>query len=60
MRGRGVHIGFWWKKPRGTRTLGRPRNRLNDNIIIIIIIIIVWGLWTGFIRLRIGTSGELL
>jgi hypothetical protein len=46
-------------KPQGKRTLGRPRHRWVDNIRMDL------GevgsvMWTGLVRLRIGTGGELL
>jgi hypothetical protein len=31
MRGRGMHIGYWWKN-QNVRALGRPRRRWLDNI----------------------------
>jgi hypothetical protein len=27
-----LHVGFWWEKPEGKGPLGRPRDRLKDNI----------------------------
>jgi len=27
-----VHIGFWYRKPEGNTTLGRPGRRMEDNI----------------------------
>jgi hypothetical protein len=46
-------------KPEGKRLLGRPRPRLVDNIRMILE---RWDgvIWTGLVRLRIGTGGELL
>jgi hypothetical protein len=45
-------------KPEGKRPLGRPRCRWVDNIRILE----RWDevMWTGLVRLRIGTDGELL
>jgi hypothetical protein len=45
-------------KPEGKRPLGRPRRRRVDNIRMVE----RWDgvMWTGFVRLRIGTGGELL
>jgi hypothetical protein len=43
------------RKPEGKRPLGRPRRRWEDNIRIDLKVV-----WTGFIWLRIGTSGGLL
>jgi hypothetical protein len=48
-------------KPEGKRPLGRPRRRWENNVK-------MdfqeegggWGVWTGLIRLRIGTGGGLL
>ena len=53
--GRGVHrvlVG----KPEGKRPLGRPRRRWEDNIKMDVR---KWGVgvWTGWVWLRIGTSG---
>jgi hypothetical protein len=46
-------------KPEGTRSLGRPRPRLEDNIRMDLIAVgSEYG--TGFIRPRIGTNGGLL
>jgi hypothetical protein len=44
-------------KPEGKRPLGRPRHRYLDGWILE-----RWGgvKWTGFVRLRTGTGGELL
>jgi hypothetical protein len=46
-------------KPEGRRPLGRPRRRWEDNIKMDLRGV-GWGAWTGSIRLRIGTGGELL
>jgi hypothetical protein len=46
-------------KPEGTRPLGRPRHRWEDNIKMDLQEV-GWGAWTGSIWLRIGTGGELL
>jgi hypothetical protein len=45
-------------KPEGQRPLGRPRHRWEDNIKINLRET-EWVLWSGFIWLRIGTSGGL-
>jgi hypothetical protein len=47
------------EKPEGKRPLGRPRRRWVDNIRMDLG---EWGgvMWTGLVRLRIGTGGELL
>jgi hypothetical protein len=45
--------------PEGKRPLRRPRRRLVDNIKMDLREI-GWGVWTGLIGLRIGTTGELL
>jgi hypothetical protein len=29
-----MNIGYWWENPEGKRSLGRPRRRWVDNIII--------------------------
>jgi hypothetical protein len=47
-------------KPEGKRTLGRPRRRWEDNMRMDLREIGWGGVWTGFIWLRIGTSGGLL
>jgi hypothetical protein len=48
-------------KPEGKRPLGRQRRRCVDNINIDLREIVWYGMvWTGSIRLRIGTSGGLL
>jgi hypothetical protein len=46
-------------KPEGKRSLGRPRSRWVDNIRMCLE---RWdgAMWTGLVRLRIGTGGELL
>jgi hypothetical protein len=41
-------------KPEGKRPLGRPCCRWVD------LLELVGAVWTGLVRLRIGTSGELL
>jgi hypothetical protein len=46
-------------RPEGTRTLGRPRCRWEDNIKIDLREIGL-GKWIGFIGLKIGTCGGLL
>jgi hypothetical protein len=46
-------------KPGGRRPLGRPRRRWEDNIKIDLREI-EFGVWIGFIGLRIGTGGGLL
>jgi hypothetical protein len=46
-------------KPEGKRPLGSPRRRWEHNIKVDLIVI-RWGVWTGFIWLRIGTSKGLL
>jgi hypothetical protein len=45
--------------PEGKRPLGIYRRRLEDNIRMDLREI-RWKLWTGFIWLRVGTSGRLL
>jgi hypothetical protein len=46
-------------KPEGKRPLGRPRSRCVDNIRMDLG---EWDgvMWTGLVRLKIGTGGELL
>jgi hypothetical protein len=44
-------------KPAGKRPLGRPRHRWEDNIIMDLR---KGNVWTGFMWLKIGTSGGLL
>jgi hypothetical protein len=46
-------------KPEGKRPLGRPRHRWEDEIRMDLREI-GWGMWIGFIWLRIGTGDELL
>jgi hypothetical protein len=46
-------------KPEGRKPHGRPRRRWEDNIKIDLQEV-GWGIWTGFIWLRIGTGGWLL
>jgi hypothetical protein len=46
-------------KPEGTRPLGSPRRRWEDNIKMDLREV-GWGAWTGSIWLRIGIGGELL
>jgi hypothetical protein len=46
-------------RPEGRRPLGRPRRRWEDNIKMNLREI-GFGMWIGFIWLRIGTGGELL
>jgi hypothetical protein len=46
-------------RPEGRRPLGRPRRRWEDNIKMYIIEI-GFGVWIGFIGLRIGTGGGFL
>jgi hypothetical protein len=46
-------------KPEGKRLLGRPRRRWEDGIKMDLRKI-VWGVWSGFIWLKIGTDGGLL
>jgi hypothetical protein len=45
-------------KPKGKRPLGRPRPQWRDNDKMKFREM-EWGVWTGLIRLRIGTSGWL-
>jgi hypothetical protein len=45
-------------RPEGRRPLGRPRRRWEGNIKMYIQG--VWGVWTGWIWLKIGTGGGLL
>jgi hypothetical protein len=48
-------------KPEGKKPLGRPRCRWVDNIRLGLILGRWNGvMWTGLVRLRIGTGGELL
>jgi hypothetical protein len=47
------------RKHKEKRPLGRPRHRWEDNIRINLGEI-GWGVWIGFICLRIGTSGRVL
>jgi hypothetical protein len=46
-------------KPDGKRRLGRPRRRWED-IIETDLMEIGFGVWIGFICLRIGTGGDFL
>jgi hypothetical protein len=46
-------------KPEGKRPLGRPRRRWEDEIKMYLREI-GWGVWSGFIWLRIGIVGGLL
>jgi hypothetical protein len=46
-------------KPEGRRPLGRPRRRWEDNIKMDLREM-GFGMWIGFIELRIGTGGGLL
>jgi hypothetical protein len=46
-------------RPEGTRPLGRPRRRWEDNIKMDLREMVL-GMWIGFIWLRIGTGGGLL
>jgi hypothetical protein len=46
-------------KPEGKRPLGRPRRRWEDGIRMDLKET-GWGVWSGSIRLRIGTGGRLL
>ena len=46
-------------KPEGTRPLGRPRRRWEDNIKVDLQEV-GWGSWTGLIWLRTGAGGEHL
>jgi hypothetical protein len=46
-------------KPEGKRPLGRPRCRWVDNIRMDLGVV-GWGMWSGLVRLRIRTGGELL
>jgi hypothetical protein len=46
-------------KPEGKRPLERPRRRWEDGIKIVLREI-GWGVWSGFIWLRIGIAGGLL
>jgi hypothetical protein len=46
-------------RPKGRRSLGRPRCRWEDNIKMDVQEV-GWGAWTGLIWLRIGTGGGLL
>jgi hypothetical protein len=45
--------------PERKRTLGRPRHRWKDEIRMYIREI-GWKVWTGFVWLRVGSSGGLL
>ena len=47
------------EKPEGKRSLGKPRQRWEDNIKMDFKVI-VWDAWTGLMWLRIYTSGRLL
>jgi hypothetical protein len=47
-------------KPKGKRPFGRPRCRWEDNIRMDLKRNRVGNVWTGFIWIRIGTSGGLL
>jgi hypothetical protein len=64
--GRVAHMGEWRKvyrvlvgKPKGKRPLGRPRHIWEDGIRMDLREI-GWGVWSGFVWLRIGTVGGLL
>jgi hypothetical protein len=46
-------------KPEGKRQLGKPRHKLEDSIKMDLEEV-EWGVWTGFIWLRIGTGGRHL
>jgi hypothetical protein len=46
-------------KSDGERTLGRPRHRQEDSIIMDLLEV-EWWEWAGLIWLRIGISGKLL
>jgi hypothetical protein len=46
-------------RPEGRRPLGRPRRRWEDNVKMDVTEI-GFGMWIGFIWLRIGTGGGLL
>jgi hypothetical protein len=47
------------EKPEGKRPFGRPRLRWEDGIRMDLSEI-GWGLWSGFMWLRIGTDGWIL
>jgi hypothetical protein len=47
-------------KPEGTRQIGRPPRRWELNIKMWFLKESVVRMWTGFVWLRIGTSGGLL
>jgi hypothetical protein len=47
---------YWWENQKGKK---RPRHRGVDNIKMDLGEI-EWGEWTGFVELKIRTSGELL
>jgi hypothetical protein len=46
-------------RPEGSRPLGRPRRKWEDNIKMDLQKV-GWGAWTGLIWLRVGTGGGLL
>jgi hypothetical protein len=46
-------------KPKGKRPLGKPRHRWGDGIRMDFGEI-GWGVWSGFIWVRMGASGRLL
>jgi hypothetical protein len=50
---------IFFRKPKGKRPLEKPRRRSDDDIIMDLTEN-VWRLWTGYIWLRIMTSGGLL
>jgi hypothetical protein len=50
----GQEIWVLVEKPEGKSPLGRPRDRWEDNIKMDLQEV-GWGVWTGFIWLRIGT-----
>jgi hypothetical protein len=50
--------GFWWETPEGKRPLERHRRRWDRNIKKDFYEV-GWEIWTGLIRLRIGTGGGL-
>jgi hypothetical protein len=53
-----IHEKLWSRKPEGKKPCGGTRRRFEGNIRMVREI--GWRLWTGFIWLRIGTSGGLL
>jgi hypothetical protein len=52
-----TYMGFG-RNPEGKSPVGRPRRRWKDNVKFYLREI-GWAVWTGFMWLRIGTSGKI-